>query len=83
VRPEPFIEAFAWLIAVPLLLAAAMQLWSAHMEAVERVGAARDQRHVNAFARLRKGGGAPQTVGWRRRRWPCGRGVRDPWGQMT
>lgn len=29
VHPEPFINAFLWLIAVPLLLAAALQLWAA------------------------------------------------------
>lgn len=29
VHPEPFIQAFSWLIAVPLVLAALLQLWAA------------------------------------------------------
>lgn len=28
VQPEPFVQAFAWLIAVPLLLASAVQFWA-------------------------------------------------------
>lgn len=30
VSPEPFLHAFAWLIAMPLLLAAAVQIWARH-----------------------------------------------------
>lgn len=33
VRPEPFVQAFAWLIAVPLLMAAALQFWAARTAA--------------------------------------------------
>lgn len=36
VHPEPFIHAFLWLIAVPLLLAAAFQLWAAGSAAGKR-----------------------------------------------
>ncbi|MHA7882070.1 arsenic resistance protein [Nitratireductor rhodophyticola] len=36
VRPAPFLHAFLWLIAVPLLLAAALQLWAARTETGER-----------------------------------------------
>lgn len=40
VHPEPFIHAFVWLIALPLLLAAAAQLWAARTERGNRVTAA-------------------------------------------
>jgi ACR3 family arsenite efflux pump ArsB len=36
VHPEPFIHAFLWLIAVPLLLAAALQVWAARAAAGKR-----------------------------------------------
>lgn len=50
VRPEPFIEAFAWLIAVPLLLAGAMQLWAARAEAGKRLSSALSLMPVPATA---------------------------------
>lgn len=40
VQPGPFVHAFIWLIAVPLALAALVQLWSARSRAGERVSAA-------------------------------------------
>jgi ACR3 family arsenite efflux pump ArsB len=40
VHPEPFIHAFLWLIAVPLLLAAALQLWAARTAAGKRASMA-------------------------------------------
>ena len=40
VHREPFIHAFLWLIAVPLLLAAAFQLWATHGAAGKRASAA-------------------------------------------
>ncbi|WP_265519066.1 arsenic resistance protein [Nitratireductor luteus] len=40
VRPEPFLHAFLWLIAVPLLLAAGLQLWAARTATGERALAA-------------------------------------------
>jgi len=36
VQPGPFIDAFVWLIAVPLLLAIAVQLWAARSQAGAR-----------------------------------------------
>ncbi|AWL07095.1 arsenic resistance protein [Massilia oculi] len=36
VQPGPFIDAFVWLIAVPLLLAVALQLWAARNQAGAR-----------------------------------------------
>jgi len=36
VQPGPFIDAFVWLIAVPLLLAVALQLWAARSQAGAR-----------------------------------------------
>ncbi len=36
----PFIHAFVWLIAIPLVLAAAMRFWAARSQAGERVSAA-------------------------------------------
>lgn len=36
VRPEPFLHAFLWLIAMPLLLAAGSQLWAARTATGER-----------------------------------------------
>ena len=36
VQPGPFIDAFAWLIAAPLLLAVALQLWAARSQAGAR-----------------------------------------------
>lgn len=40
VHPEPFIHAFLWLIAVPLLLAAALQLWAARTATGKRASMA-------------------------------------------
>lgn len=40
VHPAPFIHAFLWLIAVPLLLAAAVQLWAARTATGKRVATA-------------------------------------------
>jgi ACR3 family arsenite transporter len=40
VQPGPFIDAFAWLIAVPLVLAGALQLWAARTTSGARVAAA-------------------------------------------
>ncbi|WP_163271070.1 arsenic resistance protein [Chelativorans alearense] len=40
VHPEPFIHAFLWLIAVPLLLAAGLQLWAARSPAGKRISTA-------------------------------------------
>lgn len=50
VQPEPFIEAFAWLIAVPLLLAAALQFWAARMGAGKRAASALSLLPVPATA---------------------------------
>jgi ACR3 family arsenite efflux pump ArsB len=36
VHPEPFVQAFVWLIAVPLLLAGALQMWAARTAAGKR-----------------------------------------------
>lgn len=40
VNPEPFIHAFLWLIAAPLLLAAALQLWAARTATGKRASMA-------------------------------------------
>lgn len=40
VQPGPFLHAFVWLIAVPLTLAALVQLWAAQSRAGERASAA-------------------------------------------
>ncbi|WP_313632926.1 arsenic resistance protein [Massilia timonae] len=40
VQPGPFIDAFAWLIAAPLLLAVALQLWAARSQAGARTASA-------------------------------------------
>lgn len=40
VHPEPFIHAFVWVIAVPLLFAAAVQVWSAHTAVGKRASMA-------------------------------------------
>lgn len=40
VQPGPFIDAFVWLIAVPLLLAVALQLWAARSQAGARTASA-------------------------------------------
>lgn len=40
VQPEPFIQAFAWLIAVPLLLAAVLQFWAARTATGKRASVA-------------------------------------------
>lgn len=40
VQPGPFIHAFMWLIAVPLVLAALMQLWAARSRAGEQAATA-------------------------------------------
>jgi ACR3 family arsenite efflux pump ArsB len=40
VQPGPFIHAFVWLIAVPLVLAGLVQLWAARIRAGQRVLAA-------------------------------------------
>ncbi|WP_314442682.1 arsenic resistance protein [Massilia timonae] len=40
IQPGPFIDAFMWLIAVPLLLAVALQLWAARSQAGARTASA-------------------------------------------
>jgi ACR3 family arsenite efflux pump ArsB len=50
VHPGPFIHAFVWLIAVPLLLAAAMQIWSVRTAAGKRVSMALSLLPVPATA---------------------------------
>lgn len=50
VQPGPFIHAFVWLIAVPLTLAAVMQLWAARSRPAERIFAALSPLPVPATA---------------------------------
>lgn len=50
VHPEPFIHAFLWLIVVPLLLAAALQLWAARRATGEHISTALDLLPVPATA---------------------------------
>jgi ACR3 family arsenite efflux pump ArsB len=40
IHAGPFVHAFAWLIAVPLILATTMQLWAARYRSGERISAA-------------------------------------------
>src|SRR3546814_6889349 len=40
VQPGPFVHAFVWLIAAPLALAGAMQLWAARSHSGKRASAA-------------------------------------------
>lgn len=50
VQPGPFIHAFVWLIATPLALAGAMQLWAARSHSGKRASAALGFLPVPAIA---------------------------------
>ena len=50
VEPGPFLHAFVWLIAVPLAMAAVVQLWTRRSERAERAAAASGTMPVPATA---------------------------------